>query len=266
MALDQVHPLDGARERLKRADENIQNLNRVITDFLSGAPTVNMGVYRDEPIITDENRHAFEELKAVIREISVPPRFSVLTGEIIHHLRSAFDHVAWQLSSPNMQANSPRQIQFPVFDDPPIPCGVKRKQICSYCRQIEGISSPTALARIHGLQPYLATNPQRHPLWLIHDMDIHDKHRELILAIFVMHLNIIGNVEISGHGIQMPWETVPRKIVLTGEPKVNMEIKMAAQITLREFSGRDDESIIPTLQNLLRFTTDSVNSFAEEFA
>jgi hypothetical protein len=28
----------------------------------------------------------------------VPPRFSVLAGEIVHHLRSCFDHVTWNFS------------------------------------------------------------------------------------------------------------------------------------------------------------------------
>ena len=224
-----------------------------------------MGVYRNEPIITDVDREAFEKLSKFIKETAVPPMFSVLTGEIIHHLRSAFDHVAWQLSSSHMQTNFPRRIQFPVFDEPPTLCGTTKKKICAYCRQIEGISSPTALARIHGLQPHGVANPRRHPLWLIHDMDIFDKHRELILAVFIMKLNIVGNVEIHGHGQLRPWEIRPRNFVPSGEPKVNMKINMAAQVTLGEFSGRDDESIIPTLNSLHRFTVDTIENFRDEF-
>src|SRR5207302_926971 len=103
------HALDGARERLKRADENIQNLNGEITEFLKPVPVITMSVDMDkrEPIITDENRQAWNELTNFIKTQDVKPRFSVLTGEIIHHMRAAFDHLAWQLSSANFQTQFP---------------------------------------------------------------------------------------------------------------------------------------------------------------
>jgi hypothetical protein len=260
-----MHPIDGARERLKRADQNIHNLNCEIDRFLSPAPVVTWEVEGNDPIVTDENRKAYEELKEFIKA-TVPLRFSVLAGEIIHHLRSVFDHVAWQLSSPAFQANSPRQIEFPIFRTRPVPCGITRKQMCAYCRKVEGINSPTALVRIDSLQPYWVTNPLRHSLWLIHDMDIFDKHRELKMAVFIAKLNISGNVQVKGFGQQMPWEKRPRSMFILDNPEVDMKAQMFAQVTFSEFSGRDDESIIPTLQHLLRFTTDAIESFAEEFA
>ena len=63
----------------------------------------------------------------------------------------------------------------------------------------------------------------------------------------------------------MPWERIPRNVRFITAPNVEVKVKMSAQITLSEFSGRDDESIIPTLQNLLHFTTDAIESFAGEF-
>lgn len=263
------HALDGARERLKRADENIQNFNREITDFLAPvAPiTLNVDMPAQKPIITDEDRKAFEKLVKFLKEHTVEPRFSVLAGEIVHHLRSAFDHLAWQLSSANLQTKSPAQIEFPVFRDAPKLCGVAKNKICRYCRKVEGISSPSALARIERLQPYHGVDPSRHPLWLIHDIDRIDKHRELILTVYIMQLNISANAQVSAIGEMLPWELKPRNVHLVGSPtNVEMKVKMAAQISLGEFSRRDDQPIIPTLQNFLRFTTDAVESFAEEFA
>ena len=98
-------------------------------------------------------------------------------------------------------------------------------------------------------------------------MDLRDKHRELILAVYIMKLNIVGNAQYPGIGTQMPWEIRPRNIRITGPP-TNMEMKanMSIEVTLREFSGRDDAPLIPTLQDFLRFTIDAVESFAEEFA
>lgn len=259
-----MHPLDGARERLKRADENIRNLHGEITDFLAPAPVVTLEVKGNEPIVTDENRKAFEELRKFL-DTSVDLRFRVLAGEIIHHLRSAFDHVAWQLSSPNLQANSPTQIEFPVCEEPPTVCGLTKNKMCGYCRKVEGIASATALSRIDTLQPYWAANPRRHPLWLINDMDNFDKHRELKMAVFMAKLNITGDVQVRGFGKQIAWELKPRNVTILDVPQVDMKAQMFPQVTFREFSGRDDESIIPTLQNLLAFAVHSIESFANEF-
>jgi|HubBroStandDraft_4_1064222.scaffolds.fasta_scaffold40725_2 hypothetical protein len=261
-------PLESARERLKRADENIQQLNREITDFLAPAPVIvlDADVVARKPIITDRDRKTFEELKEFLNNSSVPPRFSVLAGEIIHHLRSSFDHVAWQLSSTDLQAKSPYQIEFPVSLKEPKPCAIKKDKISRYCRKVEGIARPSALVRIDSLQPYRRPNPSRHPLWLIHDLDRIDKHRELVLAVYIMQLNITANAQIRGFGEQMPWEVKPRNVRLVGPPTVDMQAKMSVQVTLGEFSGRDDQPLIPTLQNFLRFTNDAIESFAGEFA
>ncbi|HET9406023.1 MAG TPA: hypothetical protein VFO39_02185 [Candidatus Sulfotelmatobacter sp.] len=261
-----MHPLDGARERLKRADEDIRDLERAIAEFLAPVPVVTWTVEGSEPIVTDENRKAFEELRKFI-DGPVNLKFRVLAGEIIHHLRSCFDHLAWELSSPGFRANpdSAREIQFPIYDKHPKPCGITRKQMCGYCRKVEGIASASALARIDSLQPYWASNPTRHPLWLIHNMDIIDKHRELKMANYIANLNINGEVRVTGVGRQMPWELRPRNVLILDVPQVDMKAKMFAQVTFSEFSGPGDESIIPTLQTLLRFTSDKIESFAIEF-
>ena len=265
------HPLDSARERLRRAEENIESLRREISDFLAPVPAVTMDVDfpTRNPIITDENRGTYDELTQFIMTQSVKPRFSVLAGEIIHHLRAAFDHLAWQLSSPVLQANSPYQIEFPVFDVRPRPCGkcggANQNKLCRYCRKVEGITSPTARTRIESLQPYKGANPSRHPLWLIHDMDRIDKHRELVLTVHIMRVNVQANALFTGTGQQLPWEVRPRNVRLTGPPQVDVKLKMAADVTFREFSGRDDDPIIPTLHNLRCFAVDSIDSFASEF-
>ncbi len=97
-------------------------------------------------------------------------------------------------------------------------------------------------------------------------MDRFDKHRELLLTIFTVNNNITGNVQVTGYGQQMPWDLKPRNVVILDEPKVDMKVNMSAQVTLGEFSGREGKPIIPTLQNLLAFTVNSIESFASEFA
>jgi hypothetical protein len=176
-------------------------------------------------------------------------------------LRSAFDHLAWQLSSAKFQAKFPHQVEFPVFQRKPF----TRDELSRYRRKIEGISSPTALARIDSLQPYHQVDPSRYPLWLIHDLDRTDKHRELVLAVYIMKLNISADVSFEAFGQQLPWESKPRNVRVLGEPVVDMKGNMSAQVTFKEFSGRDDEHLIPMLKKLLDFTVNAIESFAGKF-
>jgi hypothetical protein len=134
------HPLDSAHERLKRADEQIKNLNIEISEFLAPIPVVTF--FGREPIVTDENRQAYRQLQEFISHTEIPPRFSVLAGEIVHHLRSAFDHVAWELSSDAERRDHATRIEFPIFPDALDDKG----KLTRFERKIEGISSPTALA------------------------------------------------------------------------------------------------------------------------
>ena len=96
-------------------------------------------------------------------------------------------------------------------------------------------------------------------------MDRIDKHRELVLTVHIMRVNIQANAALNGTGQQLPWEVNPRNVRLTRPPQVDMKVKMSADVTFREFSGRDDDPIIPTLQNFLRFSADSLEGFTVEF-
>ena len=79
-------------------------------------------------------------------------------------------------------------------------------------------------------------------------------------------MNISATAQATGIGEQMPWELRPRNVRIIGPPtNVEMKVKMSAQISFGEFNKRNDEPIIPMLQNLLRFATNSVESFADEF-
>lgn len=260
-----AHPLDSARERLKRADENIRNLNAEITEFLASVPVVRFTSQQGEdPVFSQNDREAFDALKKFIASGTVEPRFRVLAGEIVHHLRSAFDHLAWQLSSPEARLRYPTRIGFPISKELSL-CGISKTKMSGYCRKIEGIDSPTALARIDSLQPYKRIDSLRHPLWLIHDMDRIDKHRELVLTTYIMRADISGVATVNAIGEHRPYELRPRRVTFVGSPQVEVRGEMSAQITFGELREREDEPIIPTLKNLLSFAGDAVESFAGEF-
>jgi hypothetical protein len=233
-------------------------------DFLTPFPRIK--TYQINTVWSDDQKQAFEELKKLTRDSKVPPRFSVLVGEIIHHLRSAFDHVAWQLSS-QAERNNPkiaRHIEFPVFTKKP-KRGTEDKP-SSYDRKIQGIRSFTALIRIDGLQPYKRPDPLNHDLWLIHEMDIVDKHRELNLVVFAIGTSIQATRSQRFTGVKDSATGGVRITGPAGPHKVEVYVELSAQVTFSNVGTRENEPTIPILQQLSGFAADSVELFSSEFA
>src|SRR5260370_884562 len=125
---------DGIDEKLKRASENVRILEKEIARFFQE------GKY---PVLPEHDKKQLLEAIDYHKQRAIPLRFGVLAGEIIHHLRSCLDHVAWQFSSPEYRKDHVRQIEFPVFEKRP----VDKDSRARYKRKIKGITD----ARVLGL-------------------------------------------------------------------------------------------------------------------
>jgi hypothetical protein len=60
----------------------------------------------------------------------------VLSGEIIHHLRSCLDHVVWHFSDDTYRRKHVTHVQFPILKTRPTPADVFNK----YERKVKGIT------------------------------------------------------------------------------------------------------------------------------
>ncbi len=161
---------DGIEEKLKRTNETIHNLEAEVKAFFQE------GEYA---VLPEHHKKLLLEAIQYHKNRVIPLRFSVLAGEIVHHLRSCFDHVAWQFSSPEYRRDYVRRIDFPVFDKEPI----DRDSVARYEGKVKGIANLCARSLIERLQPYKAPDPLDSPLLILHNMDVFDKHRELILSV-----------------------------------------------------------------------------------
>src|ERR1700679_1551898 len=108
---DPKHPFAGIAEKLKRADQNIFSFHTEINLFLKS------GNY---PIIPHPNDERWQEAVDYHRNKSIPVRFAVLAGEIVHHLRSSLDHIVWHFSSDEARLKGQNVIEFPVFESKPL--------------------------------------------------------------------------------------------------------------------------------------------------
>jgi hypothetical protein len=168
-----THPLDGCWAKIERAKEQVGHLEGEITTLLnSGAYTI----VGDNQF--DRQSYAFKLLGP-----PVPLRIAVITGEIIHHLASCFDHIVWALAKKNGLADIKRS-NFPVCQTP-----VKFKEAVRK-GALKGISA-SEHPLIEALQPYRSSDPSNSILQIVHDLDITDKHKLLVV---VTHTLVMGNM------------------------------------------------------------------------
>ncbi|HZR55372.1 MAG TPA: hypothetical protein VFA74_00745 [Terriglobales bacterium] len=243
---------DGIYEKLKRADENVINLKAEIDTFIK------KGKY---PVLPNPNNKRWQEAVDYHRDRIIPLRFSVLAGEIIHHLRSALDHIVWHFSSDDARRKFSNVIEFPVFKSRP----ADEKAISRYEGKIQGVRNAVVRQLIADAQPYTAgDNAASHPIAIIHDMDRFDKHRELTIvtstAWVVFH--IPGDMPELARKVMLYQQG---KMPATDRPVVSRALKEYAQVTpqvsFRNFGGREIQSVIPALTQLTSHVRDVVLKF-----
>jgi len=235
----------GIREKLVRAKQNILNLQIEIDRFLQG------GEY---PTFPDNDQELLLKAISYHKNRVIPLRFSVLAGEIIHHLRSCFDHIVWQFSRQSYREAKPTKIEFPVQEVRPI----NKKVLTGYERYVKGVFNPGALILIEMFQPHNSPDPPDSPLLIIHKMDIMDKHRELVLCA-------------STGALQLPMDAIYRYLRYqygeSGSAPVDLgdefqrHGKIVPQISFKQFGGREIEPVVQGLAELHNFTIKAVNMF-----
>lgn len=178
----------------------------------------------------------------------------LIIGDAVHNLRSALDHIAYQLALDSYQAQHPgeaiplghqRRIMFPVVatsNDP------KLSVDDFYAQVIKGqlrYVPPEAAAAIEALQPYKRSpsDPAGDPLWIVNELDAIDKHRKLhpvAVANPLRHLAIGGGnvhiklLDIKGGPVENDREIMRWNIEAIGGQSVQMDRHFSRHIALTE--------------------------------
>jgi hypothetical protein len=166
--------LEGPLAKLRRAREHVDELEGYIGSRLRGQ--------------TYHLAHQFDADSRVYKLLfeeppAMPPEFGVRIGDAVHNLRSALDHLVWQLirangRNPKQQPASP---QFPIYAAKPVP----RDDWDPWAR-IEWVSPP-ARTFIEGFQPYQPGNGGiDDPLAVLQKLSNRDKHR-VIVPVYLGH-------------------------------------------------------------------------------
>ena len=260
------YALAGIAAKIERVDEHINNLDNEIKTFI--------GTFQ---IVSEPNDDATESIIRIVG--SEPPlHLAVITGEIIHQLRSSLDHLVWQLVIANK--NTPtRQHQFPICDT--------HEEFKKSCKRgnIKGIST-SASSIIESRQPYSKSKDvNKNFLHILREIDNSDKHRLLTFLVtkgFSRELKI-GSVKspkinnsnpITITGISPP--NKDQRISDEGaeslriqfdkpEPNVNVTGKPIIKIVFGDLGEMTDQQILYIVQQLRKKVYGLINSFQSEF-
>lgn len=148
--------------KIGRAREHLTTLSTEVREYLDSKP-YSVGVRRHP-----ESRRLIYFVAAVQ---PTTPRLSALLGDTIHNLRSALDHLAYQLVWVGTGNVPSSHVYFPIAGDRP-------KYLEQRRRQLKG-ARPAAVATLDALTPYKGGNDA---LWQLHKLNNVDKHRVLITA------------------------------------------------------------------------------------
>jgi hypothetical protein len=156
-----VDALEGVRLKLDRAEDGLEEINEAIVEYLREKNYAVAGEFD-----RDTSKYVF---RARITKHTL--EIGILAGEIVHNLRSALDHLAWQLALLTTATPYDRTA-FPIALTPG-EFGSKQGQ------KMIGDIAPKHRALIESFQPYNGTQQAWTPLALrdLRILSNTDKHR-----------------------------------------------------------------------------------------
>jgi hypothetical protein len=162
--------LDGVRVKLARAKRHLKELRTAL------APMSDPSAFS-----TVRNPAGVSASTIEYRVVDLPvidPMVGAIVGDVVHNLRSALDHVAWQLVL--LDGGQPN-------DETTFPLHETRSNRKGNPRQLTikpGIRDPRIMAAVEAMQPFSEANYGRDPatdaLGIIRRLDNIDKHRLLL--------------------------------------------------------------------------------------
>jgi len=158
-----VHPLDGVWAKIARADEHAQVLEREVQAFFDRDPPplgTSFGYF--------DPASGWHLVYGFVRE-APPLRLGVILGDLVHNVRSALDHLVWQLVLLNGETPS-RANAFPI-------ASTEGDWEAGVDRRLAGVSS-NHRAIIQSVQPYKGPNgPENTYTAVLSHLSNVDKHR-----------------------------------------------------------------------------------------
>jgi hypothetical protein len=162
MAATTTYPLVGTRAKIKRAKKHIEDLQAELIAFDETDPYL---------VRAENDPQTGELVYRVVKATPVPIAVSILAGDAIQNLRSALDHLAYQLvyAAVGGVPSNFKHIYFPILK------GKRDKAACE--GKIKG-AMDAVLEAILAMEPY--EGGKGHEFWILDGLNNTDKHRLLL--------------------------------------------------------------------------------------
>jgi hypothetical protein len=263
-----MNRVDLIRLKTKRANKHIAELQTAILAFKATDP---------HEVSAKRDPQTRKLIYYVHKADPVPDDIALIAGDVLQNLRSAVDHLAYQLVL--AAGNTPdTSTSFPIFDTPDkYKSGVQGK--------VKGMAE-TAVKAIDIVEPYQGGKGEI--LWRIHRLNNIDKHRLIFTCgiapsqfNFGRHIGVERLTEfVETYGIsalpQFPDAFIDfpsRKMLKVGDElfidkpdaEINEDIQFLLDIAFNEPGIAEGESIIETLQSAADFAENLISDFTPLF-
>jgi hypothetical protein len=228
--------LQSANLKLIRAAKHLRALKRHVTDYAASKP---------HKIVSKPKGKKTLNIRAA------PPEIAILAGEMLYQMRSALDHLAFELVqlNPNIATIDPdwrEHTQFPLRTKLPKNCTPPLAK-GRFSNDLPGISN-NAFAFIESLQPY---NRGTANTWLgfLCELSNIDKHRYLNVirgrTIKSDSLRSAGGHISSRHALDHGAEIEPFALRIPSESPVYMKRRFRTFVTFNEKEVLGDANGLP---------------------
>jgi hypothetical protein len=259
---------------MRRAYVHIQDLYNAMETFIGSKPYEDVHDFESQP-----GQHL---VRFKIWE-RPEPWWSPIIGDIVHNVRSALDHLAWQLVIRNGRNPKSARSQFPIVIldpfDPSVhrcPEAAKRARV-SWKNQTRGMHKAD-IELLKRLQPYNGPDPpNEHPLARLSQFSNWDKHKEFHFPSQVFmdyHFRAtmkdvrITLLYLKSRGEALEHDEIIARygVVATGpNPKLHMNPKGLFDVAFGEGSPLEGLGIKETLPTLINHVMEIILGFKDRF-
>jgi len=247
-----MHPLESSFRKLSRGIHHRNEANRLTKAFVKAKPYT---LRIEFDAATGDKRWVIDRVQR-----APPLGISIAVGDSIYNLRSALDHLAWQLVLVNGGQPDERRTAFPLYDSP------DRWQDW-WKSKTKGMSAP-AIALIKSYQPCFQTHPYRAKWasWLENLCNL-DKHRHL----YVTFAATAGGMFSRPIPYEARWfiheGPIENGTMVASIEKAHADVDFGffGDIAFGNPGPANDELVYPTLQALGLFVETVLEDFGSRF-
>lgn len=255
--------LVGPLTKVERSKKHIADLQAAIKRFLDSRPYV-VGV--------KEDAKAGKRIYYLSGVTNPDPEVAAIIGDVLQNLRSALDHLAYQVVSVGIGGvpSRPWEIEYPVADSATEYPSLRN-------RKVKG-ARQDALDAIDATKPYKGGNDT---LWRLHKLNNVDKHRLLITVGSNFRSADIGTVMTAQWKKAFPDKPAPAISLFVNvadrmfplkvgnelfidsiENEVHEKMQFRFDVAFGELGVMEGEPILETLQQMADLVDGIVRSFA----